>query len=327
MITYEDAGRPVLPPLDRLNLQEARMGLAVSRRFRKALDQEDFDLAICNSIAGWWLSVRRPDVPMVNVFHYTMKGLSEGTLRGTRGYLPSRRFLPLFERVAARAKTVVAVSPKVRRELRSGYGIGSRVIENGVPMEVFRPMDRDRAREELGIGHDGPMAIFVGRADRTKGFDLVREVARLRPGLKILCITPGPVDDPCLMNRSNVSNDLMPLYYSAADLLLFPSRYESFGYTPLEAMACGLPVVASRTGIFEDLDDPRAGRLVDPLGAEAFARAADEVLNGDFDPRAVVGGRFSLDRFADQYRELARAVAADDGREGAVGVGHDPARS
>jgi glycosyltransferase involved in cell wall biosynthesis len=216
--------------------------------------------------------------------------------------------------VAARSKTTVAVSHKVRRELR-GYGVRSQVIENAVPLDRFQPMGREDAREELGIKTDGPLAIFVGRADHTKGFDLVREVKRLRPELSVLCVTPSEVGDDELMVRRNVPNERMPLYYSAADVLLFPSRYESFGYTPLEAMACGLPVVASRTGVFEDLDDPRVGRLVDALEPEALASAVDEVLAGDHDPRAVVSERFSLERFAQQYRQLARRVVeGPDGR-------------
>jgi glycosyltransferase involved in cell wall biosynthesis len=313
MVTYEDTAKPLLPRLDRINLQEPRMGLAIGRRFKELLKEEDFDLAIGNSMAGWWLSVVRPDIPMLNVFHYTMKGLAEGTLRGTRGYWPSRYFLPAFERTAARSKACIAVSPKVQRELSDGYGIGSRVIENGVALDRFRPTDREEARDALGIDPDGPLAIFVGRADHTKGFDLVREVKRLRPGLSVLCVTPSDVRDGGLIVHRNVPNERMPLYYSAADLLLFPSRYESFGYTPLEAMACGLPVVASRTGIFEDLDDQRVGRLVDRMEASAFAAAVDEVLDGDHDPRAVISERFSLERFAEQYRELARTVVSEHG--------------
>jgi mannosyltransferase len=127
----------------------------------------------------------------------------------------------------------------------------------------------------------------------------------------MLCVTSGEIADDDLIVRRNVPNEMMPLYYSAADLLLFPSRYESFGYTPLEAMACGLPVVASRTGIFEDLRDERVGRLVDDLSAPSFADAVDEVLDGNYDPRAVMTERFSLERFAREYREAARVAVAE----------------
>jgi len=54
----------------------------------------------------------------------------------------------------------------------------------------------------------------------------------------------------------------MPLYYSAADFLLFPSRYESLSYSSIEALACDLPVVASRTGVFEDLNEEDVGILI-----------------------------------------------------------------
>jgi glycosyltransferase involved in cell wall biosynthesis len=315
LITYKDAARSSLPRLDRFNLQEPRMGLAIGRRFREMLKQEDFDLAICNSTAGWWLSVLPPDIPMLNVFHYTMKGLARETLGGTSGYLPSRYFLPLFERLTAYAKTDVAVSHKVHRELEAEYGIGSHVIENGVPLDRFSPIDKEQAREELGIEEDGPLALFVGRADHTKGFDIVQEVARRRPGLRILCVTSSNVEEKGLIVHRNVPNERMPLYYSAADLLLFPSRYESFGYAPLEAMACGLPVVASRTGIFEDLRDERVGKLVADGRAESFADAVDEVLRGKYEPRAAISERYSLERFAREYREVARVAVAEHGPE------------
>ncbi len=311
LITYQDAARSSLPRLDRFNLQEPRMGLAIGRRFREMLEQEDFDLAICNSTAGWWLSLLPPDLPLLNVFHYTMRGLAEKTLRGTSGYLPSRYFLPLFERLTSRSKTNLAVSHKVRRELESEYGIASQVIENGVSLERFSPRNKEEAREELGINGDGPVAIFVGRADHTKGFDIVREVARKRPELRVLCVTPNDVKDDALLVHRNVPNERMPLYYSAADVLLFPSRYESFGYTPLEAMACGLPVVASRTGVFEDLRDERVGRIVGDDRAQSFVDAIDEVLEGEYDPRAVASERFSLERFAREYREAARVAVAE----------------
>lgn len=313
LITYKDAARISLPRLDRLNLQEPLMGLTISRRFREMLKQEDFDLAICNSTAGWWLSVLRPDLPMLNVFHYTMKGLAQETLRGTSGYLPSRYFLPLFERLTCASKTNLAVSHKVHRELQKEYGIRTHVIENGVPLDRFFPMNKEDAREELGLDGDGPVALFVGRADHTKGFDIVREVARKRPGLRVLCVTSSEVEGADLITHRNVPNERMALYYSAADLLLFPSRYESFGYAPLEAMACGLPVVASRTGVFEDLRDDRIGKLIDDGRAQSFAEGVDGVLDGKYDPRAVMSERFSLERFVREYREAARVAVAEHG--------------
>lgn len=308
VIRYSDLRHTGFPNLDRLNLQQPRMGFALSSYLRHQMKEKGYELIICNSTAGWWLSVRPPGVPMMNVFHYTSIGLSEGTLHGTPGYLPSRYMLPLFEKMAARGKENIAVSNKVHRELEEQYHIRSAVIENGVDVDRFRPYDRMECRERLGIDHDGPLAIFVGRADHTKGFELVREIAARRDDLKVLCITSGQVEGKNLVVRSNISNELMPIHYCAADLMLFPSRYESFGFAPLEAMACDVPLVTARTGLMEDLDDPRVGEVVLRHDLGDYEAAIDRVLTSRPHPRDLVGERYSLDRFAREYREAARRI-------------------
>jgi len=312
LITYSDARRTGLDlGLDHLNLEEPRKGLAIGRRFREIMKREDFDLVISNSIAGWWLSVLTPGIPMVNIFHFTLIGLAEQTLRSTPGYIPSRYFSPFFEMVAAHGKRCVAVSHKTRRELMDHYGVRSSVIEHGVPMDRFRPMRQDEAREALGIKWDGPLGIFVGRPDNTKGFDVVKKVAAMRPDVRFLCVTSADMNGNCI-TRKNVPNENMPVHYAAADFLLFPSRYESVGYTALEAMACDKPVIVSRTGVFEDLDEEAVGRIVPTFDAKDYSDAIDEVLDGPaVHPREVIAKRFSMDRFANDYRRMAADIVAE----------------
>jgi glycosyltransferase involved in cell wall biosynthesis len=312
LITYSMAKKHKMKTdLSKVNLEEAKMGFLTGRKFHENNRRDPYDLVLSNSTAGWFISLLRPGIPMINVYHFTFAGMADKVLRGTPGYSASRYFVPLFERTSAFGKVNVAVSYKTQRELRAYYGQESRVIENGIPLDVFKLQPRDKAREILGLDWDGPMGIFVGRADHTKGFDIVQRVSRMKPNTKILCITPSQVSDDRLIIRRNVRNEDMPLYYSASDFFLFPSRYESASYSSLEAMACNLPVVVSRTGIFEDIDEVRVGRIVNSFKAEDFSEAIDSVLaKGDYESRELVAERFSLEKFLDRYRRLAEELVS-----------------
>ena len=313
VITYSSSSNGKGVDLTRLNLEEARKGAAICRHFRRLHRQNDYDLVIANSTAGWYLGMSRVDVPMMNVYHFTMRGLADQVLKGTPGYLPSKYVSSVFEKLASVGKSSVAVSAKVSRELWSMYRIRSRVIEHGVDMETFRPIPRDEARESIGLDEDGPVGLFVGRADATKRFDILQEVARRRPGIRFLCVTPSGVEGGDIVVHRNVPNEMMPLYYSSADFLLFPSPYESVGYVGLEAMACDLPVVASRTGVFEGLDEESVGRIVPSWEPTEYLEAIGHVLCHTPHPRKVVEERFSMERFLADYQAAARAMAKGRG--------------
>ena len=294
--------------LMKINLEYERMGLAISKRFARLNRQQEFDLVFCNDVAGLGLKILAPDIPAYQVFHYTYKGFAGAALRGRPGYFSSYHLQSLFEKFTANGKKVVAVSHKTRRELEELYGLSAKVIENGVPLDHFKPMPRERAREQLGIEWSGPMGIFVGRMDRTKGFDIVQAVARKRrKDLRILCVTGAAVDDENIIIARKVPNEKMPVYYSAADFLFFPSFYESSSYASIEAIACGLPVVANRTGLFEDVEEHRVGRILESRDPEAYSSAIDEVLrNGEYDTRRLAEERFSMERFTRSYQDLAK---------------------
>jgi len=295
--------------MERLNLQEAKMGLAIGNKFHKMNRSNPFDLLISNGIVGWYVSILKPEIPMINVHHYTLRGLADNVLVGTPGYAPSKYIVSLLERTSSTGKENIAVSCKTQRELRRYYNLDSRVIENGIPLDHFKPIQKERAREMLEIGWDGELGIFVGRADYTKGFDIVQQVAQSQPGLRILCITPSQAKGENLIIRNNVPNKLMPICYSAADFFIFPSRYENASISCLEAMACNLPMVVSRTGIFEDIDESIVGRIVSSSSPEDYRSAIQEVLRSKTGhTRELVEKRYSLERFIDDYRNLAKEM-------------------
>ncbi len=166
-----------------------------------------------------------------------------------------------------------------------------KVIPCGVDLHLFRPIPASRAMKFLGLTRRN-FLLFVGRIDSIKGIDvLIRAVHRLscRPekekGDLGLIIVGGELDvDPRRESREmqrlrelvqdlklqdrvafwgSQRQDLLPYFYSAAQALVLPSRYESFGMVALEAMACGTPVIASRVGGLKyTIEDGRTGLLV-----------------------------------------------------------------
>ncbi len=308
-ITYSASRKHAFgPSLTRLNLEYPRMAMAMSLRLQEISKEKEIDVAFSNDISGLGLKLMLPDLPSAIIFHYTYHEMAEHTLIGMRGYLPSRHLLPRFESLAAMGKTVVAVSPKVQRALKRYYRLDSKLIENGIPLDVFRPLDKMESRERIGIKWRGPLGIFVGRAERSKGFDIVQAIAKRRKDIKVLCVTTSPIEDKDIFVAKAVKNTDMPLYYSAADFLFFPSRYESLSYTSIEALACDLPVVASKTGVFEDLREEDVGVLVDGFKPDDFSAGIDKLASLDVHPRELASKRFSLDRFRADYVDLANAL-------------------
>ncbi|MCL4467132.1 MAG: glycosyltransferase [Chloroflexi bacterium] len=141
------------------------------------------------------------------------------------------------------------------------------IVPCGVNTRLFSPLPRAEARAKLGLnGHR--TALFVGRMDPLKGLDLLllaaHELRRSVPDLQLLVVggdaspesEEGRVRDLArelgLADRVTfvgaVPQTELPTYYSAADLCVVPSFYESFGLVAVEALACGTPVVASRVG-------------------------------------------------------------------------------
>jgi phosphatidylinositol alpha-mannosyltransferase len=237
---------------------------------------------------------------------------------------------PLLRRAAARIAVRIAVSERAAAFERERIGDPFRVIPNGVDVDrwaVATPAD-------LGPGHK---LLFVGRLDARKGFPAAVEtfgrLARSRDELHLVVVGDGPdraaVDRLPTLVRARVTmlgpvpNVELPPIHAACDLYLGPSSGgESFGIVLLEAMAAGLPVVASDTpGYDEVVTDGVDGLLVAPGDVDALTAAAGHVLvDRDLAGRLAAAGRerasafdwsVVLGRIEDAYRE---AVESGDPR-------------
>lgn len=168
----------------------------------------------------------------------------------------------------------------------------------GVNLDVFRPMDRGTARRRIRADADEKLVLYVGRFAPEKGLDrLLLAVARLAHLHRLrLVVVGGDGEQDAAYRRmlefsrscgiadrvtftGRIDQADLPPYYCAADLLVLPSSYESFGMVALEALACGTPVVATRVGAMEDLlGEAGNGRLVQDLRPSSLAEAMEGLL-------------------------------------------------
>lgn len=217
-----------------------------------------------------------------------------------------RRHTGFTKGLIARMDAVVATSDRAAAYLDRP----AEVIRHGVDAEAFRPApDRAALRARLGLPPDALVAGCMGRIRPNKGTDLfVGAMLRLMPDRPTLhaVVTGRAVDKDArfwsnLRDRieragmaerfhlpGEVAFDAVPIWFAVQDLYVAPQRWEGFGLTPLEAMACGVPVVATTVGAFEELvAEGKTGRLVPPDDEAALTRAVAAVL--DDSERAAMG--------------------------------------
>ena len=209
-----------------------------------------------------------------------------------------------------------AVSPFAAAALRERFGRRCGVIPNGIDSARFRPAPLPFAGRVLLVGN---------AALPFKGFDVaLRALARVHaavPALEVTWITQVPVrvDHLPFPVRLivNPDHERLPTLYHGHDLLLFASWYEAFGLPPLEAMASGVPVVATQCGGILSYARPDKNCLLVPVGDdEGLARAAVRVLrDAALARRLSAAGRvtaeaFTWDKALDHLEDALLRVAS-----------------
>ena len=219
-------------------------------------------------------------------FVVTARGTDVNVLGRMPG--PARRILWAAHRAAA----VIAVSQRLKEALVE-IGVDAAkvvVLRNGVDPVLFRPMPRGAARERLRLP-GGRLAVCVGNLVPEKGFALALEALCSLDEFSLVIVGEGParnellalarqlgVEDRVSLRPSMPQADLCDLY-SSADVLLLTSTREGWPNVVLEALACGVPVVAVDVGaVGEMLTDPRVGRIVRARDPALLAAAVRELL-------------------------------------------------
>lgn len=231
-----------------------------------------------------------------------------------------------FMLARGRYRRIVAISERVRQELKDHYHVADEkivTIPNGINLARFSPdrvKSRATVRRSLGIDEDVPLVLFVGSQFRMKGLEFaIRSLAEMKAKASLLVVGHDSVNgfrhlakELGLEGRvhfAGARKDL-PDIYPAADAFVFPSLYETFALVCIEAMASGLPVLASRVGGIEDyLRDGENGLFI-RRDAKDIAEKLDRVLS-DPELRArlrklglATAANYSWEKIAQQYLQL-----------------------
>jgi len=276
--------------------------------------------------ANYWLSgiaghrlKHELELPLVSTFHTLARVKAE-----TGDAEPDRRIHAEAEVIGC-SDVITASCPAEADDLVAHYGARRDRIElvpPGVLHAFFSPGEQQQARVAVGLPADVPVLLFVGRIQPLKSLDVaVEALAELLPQHPdaVLVVIGGAsgadggaevarIHD--LADRLGVlahvrfvapqPHHLLSTWYRAADVVVVPSRSESFGLVALEAAACGVPVVAANVGGLRTLvQHGRTGFLVDSRRAGDYAGAVARVLD---DP--VLAARFAADAaaMAGRYR-------------------------
>jgi teichuronic acid biosynthesis glycosyltransferase TuaC len=215
-------------------------------------------------------------------------------------------FHPRSNRITRAALPFVSLPAAVSRAFSAnvpGAG-GSRrvaVLPVGIDLERFRPIPRAQARARLGLPPDRPCLLFPHDPARPlKRFDRAQAAA----------------GDTRLLTMGNVPPAEVPYWINAANAVLVPSQDEGFGLAAIEALACGVPVLATPVGIHETALSGVPGAHVAPFDADAW-RAVLRPLLEDPDPRSDGRARaefFSADAMADRVVAAWNEVVQAGGR-------------
>lgn len=262
--------------------------------------------------ANFWMSglvaaeiKRQFEIPFVITFHAL--GKVRRLYQGKNDNFPDERF-EIEERIVAEADCIIAECPQDKEDLTLLYQANPEkvaIVPAGYDPEEMAPVSKAEARKQLGLTENEPIILQLGRMVPRKGVDtVICGLANLihQHGVNAhLLVVGGESEEPDpavtpelgrlmqIARAENVANQVtfigrrqreaLKYYYSAADVFVSTPWYEPFGITPLEAMACGTPVIGSNVGgIKYSVVDEHTGFLVPPKDPEALGKKLAALL-------------------------------------------------
>jgi len=270
-------------------------------------------------------------------FIVTVHDLARCCFNFDRETISEKILLKLDVRYIKRASHIIAISQSTKSDLTRYLNIPETkitVIYNGVDHSIFKPYEPPQIRPHRMMPNHKPYILYVGSERRRKNLGRLFEAfATLRqkfPKLKLVKVggtgrhrqfrrdllkklsSLGITE--AVIFADNISELSLAYYYSSATLLAYPSLYEGFGLPPLEAMACGCPVVTTNTSSLPEVVG-EAGIMVNPYDTHSLVQAMRRVLTDDKVRDSMIrkgleqSKKFSWEKTAELTRQVYNKVA------------------
>lgn len=198
--------------------------------------------------------------------------------------------------IISRSDNIIAVSDEIKNVLMSNLNADPNrisIISCGVDTSVFVPLEKMDVRRKLGIAENAKVVLFAGSLSYSKGVDVMFECAQRMPDVLFILVGDGllKTDIKNCKFPGACPHEEMPKWMNAADIFVLPSRSEGTPVVILEALSCGIPVVASRIGGCPDvIRDGQTGYLIPVGDVDMLQRKVRDLLNDNVN-RNLMGKR------------------------------------
>ncbi|ELZ97027.1 hexosyltransferase, glycosyltransferase [Haloferax mucosum ATCC BAA-1512] len=306
-----------------LSFSRRRLGDKHANKVARIIERRDIEFDIIHSHITWTAGhvgnklSKRYDVPHVLTVHENREWLyDEIESNNTK-----------LQNVWREADSLIRVNQADIPKLNE-FTEHVEYIPNGFEVGRFEYVPTSEARSQLGIDDDETVLFSLGNLSERKGFQHTIEILdRLPEDCRYVIGGTGPMESKLRQKAKGngvaeavdllgyVANEDLKYWMSAADVVVHPSYSESFGLVPLEALACGTPVVATRNGGSEEIivsDD--YGRLFDsPEQYTQFTEAVQSVISQDWDSDALVGyaENFTIPKICGEVVDLHQSLIRD----------------
>lgn len=309
IVSFEDTGQTGWPVL-----KEPSKAKAVAAYLDENLTRFNPDVVFFNGLYGFALP-QKTQYKKIGICHGTYQSFAKNAMVWGLDRLRTQFAYAWFEKKSFQnADTIISNSEFTRQLLQKDYGLDSIHVPFAIDFSIFKPRDKEKARRQTGLPINKKIVLFVGRPDYSKGFDIAEKLAKQNQDWHFVSVTFPKAESNWIDARGPFDSKTLALYYAACDAVLFSSRFESFGFVTLEALACARPVVTTPFGVARQINHPACLRLP-KFSIDGFQDALVAAMTGPFEFTAPLENEFGLSAFAERFNRAIQSQGLPETRK------------